>query len=389
MKQEAAEPSSSLCDFCNESKAVLYCRADTARLCLSCDRHVHLANSVSSKHPRSLLCNSCSSAAASILCSSHGPAQVFCSNCDFEAHYHRPGPHERRPVESFSGCPTSAELVPALGLGDGEELLKKKKEKEKEKDVVVVVSGDDENGGLIDETFWEMPQVVRLDDLIVPATAAHSTHGFRATGVPPPPKNRNLACGKQKEEILAQLRELIKSEGQLNSDCEDFDPITEFQFHMPHNGDQTENLHPNFDGDTTFTVMPDFEASELQWNNNDWQEATDPMMFPCDQQIGGLSVVTSFPEGTAGCHTSACPASGNDGAPGHHHIVGESISPLTPKHGLEFLCPDRDTVISRYKEKRKTRRYDKLIRYESRKARADSRVRVKGRFVKANQEPQT
>ncbi|KAL0905266.1 hypothetical protein M5K25_027457 [Dendrobium thyrsiflorum] len=46
---------------------------------------------------------------------------------------------------------------------------------------------------------------------------------------------------------------------------------------------------------------------------------------------------------------------------------------------------DRSSVILRYKEKRKTRRYDKLIRYESRKVRADSRVRIKGRFAKANQ----
>ncbi len=32
-------------------------------------------------------------------------------------------------------------------------------------------------------------------------------------------------------------------------------------------------------------------------------------------------------------------------------------------------------------------RYDKHIRYESRKARADTRKRVKGRFVKAGEAP--
>lgn len=203
-KQEAAEPSSSLCDFCSQAKAVLNCRADAAQLCLSCDRHVHLANTVSSKHSRSLLCNSCSSAAASIFCASHGPAQVFCSNCDFEAH-NLCGPHERRPVEAFSGCPSSAELAPVLGLGDGEELLKREKKKKKEDDVVVFGDDDDEDG-LIGERFWEMPQVVRLDDLIVPpaaaaaAAAANSTSdGFRAVGVPPLPKvNREfclLTCG--------------------------------------------------------------------------------------------------------------------------------------------------------------------------------------------------
>ena len=99
------------------------------------------------------------------------------------------------------------------------------------------------------------------------------------------------------------------------------------------------------------------QASELQWNNNDWHEATDPAIFPCDHQQGGnLSVmIPSFPDGVADFHTSVHPAGGSDGDPSHH-IVGESLSPLTPKLGLEFLCPDRDSVISRYKEKRKTRR---------------------------------
>lgn len=48
-----------------------------------------------------------------------------------------------------------------------------------------------------------------------------------------------------------------------------------------------------------------------------------------------------------------------------------------------LLTQNRGNAMLRYKEKRKTRRYDKQIRYESRKARADSRKRVKGRFVKS------
>jgi len=45
----------------------------------------------------------------------------------------------------------------------------------------------------------------------------------------------------------------------------------------------------------------------------------------------------------------------------------------------------RDLAMLRYKEKKKIRKFDKKIRYESRKARADIRKRVKGRFVKAGQ----
>ncbi|KAJ0979724.1 hypothetical protein J5N97_015198 [Dioscorea zingiberensis] len=65
--------------------------------------------------------------------------------------------------------------------------------------------------------------------------------------------------------------------------------------------------------------------------------------------------------------------------------IKERILSLPQRGGYDLVLPDRDSVLSRYKEKRKTRRYDKLIRYESRKVRADSRVRINWRFAKANQ----
>ncbi|XP_030542133.1 zinc finger protein CONSTANS-LIKE 15 [Rhodamnia argentea] len=57
------------------------------------------------------------------------------------------------------------------------------------------------------------------------------------------------------------------------------------------------------------------------------------------------------------------------------------------KADLELLAQNRGNAMLRYKEKKKNRRYEKHIRYESRKARADTRKRVKGRFVKASEAP--
>eukprot|EP00252_Welwitschia_mirabilis_P023172 TRINITY_DN6497_c0_g2_i1.p1 TRINITY_DN6497_c0_g2~~TRINITY_DN6497_c0_g2_i1.p1 ORF type:complete len:164 (-),score=30.18 TRINITY_DN6497_c0_g2_i1:795-1286(-) len=45
----------------------------------------------------------------------------------------------------------------------------------------------------------------------------------------------------------------------------------------------------------------------------------------------------------------------------------------------------RDNAMMRYKEKKKARKFEKRIIYASRKARADVRKRVKGRFVKAGE----
>lgn len=85
----------------------------------------------------------------------------------------------------------------------------------------------------------------------------------------------------------------------------------------------------------------------------------------------------------------------------------ENVSNINGKVSLEEQVRNRGDAMLRYKEKKKTRRYillirqsftlsiceishfitldrfDKHIRYESRKARADTRKRVRGRFVKA------
>ncbi|KAL0307517.1 UNVERIFIED_CONTAM: Zinc finger protein CONSTANS-LIKE 5 [Sesamum angustifolium] len=43
---------------------------------------------------------------------------------------------------------------------------------------------------------------------------------------------------------------------------------------------------------------------------------------------------------------------------------------------------DREARVLRYKEKRKNRKFEKTIRYASRKAYAETRPRIKGRFAK-------
>ncbi|KAM0881249.1 hypothetical protein ACQ4PT_033068 [Festuca glaucescens] len=47
---------------------------------------------------------------------------------------------------------------------------------------------------------------------------------------------------------------------------------------------------------------------------------------------------------------------------------------------------EREAKVMRYREKRKRRRYEKQIRYESRRAYAELRPRVKGRFAKVHEE---
>ncbi|KAL0905265.1 hypothetical protein M5K25_027456 [Dendrobium thyrsiflorum] len=180
------------CDFCDLKRAVVFCRADSARLCLACDREVHAANTVSFRHNRSLLCDSCASAPATIFCPTPPHRLVLCSSCDFNAHQADDHRHDRRAIDPFTGCPTGAVLAAALGLGDDKGSLPNKVEEDS-------------------DWAWEVPQVFSWDDLILQPTTT-PFHGFQAMGIPPPPKDKISSCGKREDEIHRQIRKLIISE---------------------------------------------------------------------------------------------------------------------------------------------------------------------------------
>ena len=50
---------------------------------------------------------------------------------------------------------------------------------------------------------------------------------------------------------------------------------------------------------------------------------------------------------------------------------------------------DREARVLRYREKRKNRKFQKTIRYASRKAYAEARPRIKGRFAKRTESIET
>ncbi|RWW19307.1 hypothetical protein GW17_00016653 [Ensete ventricosum] len=63
-----------------------------------------------------------------------------------------------------------------------------------------------------------------------------------------------------------------------------------------------------------------------------------------------------------------------------HIVISFGIS---PNLSLPSQFPmDRESRVLRYREKRKTRKFEKTIRYASRKTYAEARHRVKGRFAR-------
>ncbi|KAH7517122.1 hypothetical protein FEM48_Zijuj09G0028800 [Ziziphus jujuba var. spinosa] len=365
-----------LCDYCNDSTALLYCRADSAKLCFSCDQEVHSANQLFTKHARSQLCDVCDDSPASIFCSTE--SCVLCQNCDWERHSISLSPvHDRRPLEEFTGCPSLTELLTIFGF---EDVSKKALLLSEESGVAdgFVESGLDGSqdfvDGFSDLVLWNTPSVVSLDDLV----ASNSAHSFQAMGIPPLPKNRNAACGQHKAEVLNQLRKLAKMEPNLS-----YENVTDFQPLVSEQNLQPGSVCTGFEYDAEPNLFPRYETRQYQ-----------PCTGNGDTAVEEFNPETSLRSFVQESHNDCDKHS--DTSDTVYHISDGHIGNSQNHTGSKFLpdylkvaphelrTQDRETAISRYKEKKKTRRYEKHIRYQSRKARAESRIRIKGRFAKAD-----
>ncbi|RDX82249.1 putative zinc finger protein, partial [Mucuna pruriens] len=102
-----------VCEFCTALRPLVYCKADAAYLCLSCDAKVHLANALSGRHLRNLVCNSCGYHLAYVLCLNH--KMLICRDCDQKLH-NVSLPHQKRAIRSFMGCPSAKDFAALWGV---------------------------------------------------------------------------------------------------------------------------------------------------------------------------------------------------------------------------------------------------------------------------------
>ncbi|WMV22838.1 hypothetical protein MTR67_016223 [Solanum verrucosum] len=102
------------CEFCMLLRPVVYCEADAAHLCLSCDAKVHSANALSNRHPRTLVCECCGHNPAYIRCSDH--QSFMCRDCD-RCHHDLSSQHQRKVITSYMGSPSAKDLAALWGFG--------------------------------------------------------------------------------------------------------------------------------------------------------------------------------------------------------------------------------------------------------------------------------
>ncbi|XP_049398848.1 zinc finger protein CONSTANS-LIKE 4-like [Solanum stenotomum] len=327
-----------LCDSCKTTPATVFCRADSAFLCLGCDCKIHAANKLASRHARVWVCEVCEQAPAIVTCKAD--AAALCVTCDRDIHSANPlaRRHERFPVVPFY----DSAVAKSDGGGDAD---------------ADADAADDEK--YFDSTSENPSQ---------PEEEAEA-----ASWILPTPKE-GADQYKSADYLFNDMDSYLDID--LMS-CEQKPHIIHHQQHqhghyssdgvvpVQNNNNQTSTHLPGpvVDGFPTYEI--DFTGSK-------------PYMYNFTSQSISQSVSSSSLDvGVVPDHSAMTDVSNT-------FVMNSSAGTGTGTEAVPNAVSglDREARVMRYREKRKNRKFEKTIRYASRKAYAETRPRIKGRFAK-------
>ncbi|KAL6544244.1 hypothetical protein OROGR_010741 [Orobanche gracilis] len=303
------------CDSCSVAPGAVFCRADSAFFCASCDAGIHAADAAASPHARVPVCDVCEQAPAAVTCKADSAA--LCRACDAGIHSANPlaARHERLPVVPFYDAVSVAKSS-ASASAPAEEFSEEEAE----------------------AASWLLPD---------PNNKFEGESGspeYKPTeylfGELDPYLDLVLVPGKQKSGHDVNEEKLYASDGVV--------PVQ-------HGSD----LYPG-------TVMDGLPAYDVGY------PGSKPLiMYNFTSQSISQSISSSSLD------MSVVP----------DHITMADISNTFSKNDDNAIPTrlsgvEREARVLRYREKRKNRKFEKTIRYASRKAYAETRPRIQGRFAK-------
>ncbi|XP_062025095.1 zinc finger protein CONSTANS-LIKE 4 [Rosa rugosa] len=310
---------SKLCDSCKSATATLFCRADSAFLCVSCDTKIHAANKLASRHARVWLCEVCEQAPAHVTCKADDA--TLCVTCDREIHSANPlsRRHERVPVAPFyaslnSDDSTAVKSDAAVNFLDDRYLS----------------DGDGDGDGETTEVSREEAEA--------------------ASWLLPNPKDLNSG-----QYVFSDM------DPYLDLDYGAVDPKAQAQEEQNSSG--TDGVVPV----QSKTVQPQSFEMELPGSK--------PFIYGYHGHCLSQSVSSSSSMDVSVVPDGSMLTEMSDPYP---KSIGDQLS----HPAVQISSADREARVLRYREKRKNRKFEKTIRYASRKAYAETRPRIKGRFAK-------
>ncbi|KAM0936527.1 putative transcription factor C2C2-CO-like family [Dioscorea sansibarensis] len=388
------------CDYCGREGAMVYCRSDAAGLCLSCDRNVHSANALTHRHSRTLLCERCNSQPATIWCVQE--KVPLCQHCDWIGHDCSVSPmgHKRQAISCYSGCPSAAELYRIWSFGLDHPPIQESNCKQGSglmsinENSVSNYWGPSEANNNIDLTGLDM--VLDFEDSSkfntwMGSSSMSAVNSVPCSAVQTAGSITPKLCSTEKRDFG------ICKDDSLNEDFSVDDVDLSFENYEEIFGDSYNMSKFLEDDDMDGLFEIDMPATNSTCQSEFIQEASCSNVISADSVMSnpGMNADSNLCIPSRQAHSSVSLSfSGLTGesSAGDYQDCGIS-SVLTTMGEPPWLpaCLDsssfspasRDSAVKRYKEKKKNRKFEKKIRYTSRKVRADMRRRVKGRFVKA------
>ncbi|XP_042483186.1 zinc finger protein CONSTANS-LIKE 12 isoform X2 [Macadamia integrifolia] len=392
-----------LCDFCGAARAIVYCKSDSAKLCLSCDGFVHSANALSQRHLRSLICDNCHSEPAVVRCIEDKLS--LCENCSASGNCCLDPGHRRKTLSYYSGCPAITEPSKELNARwahQGMMAMNGWESGQQEQHDLMVTTKLNELEPCVSSETWTGPSSVVTTKLNGLETCVSSETWTGTSSVVPPdvnsvhcsgdkplsyPENPNLSKG------CSPLKDVGVSDGGDLCDGFNMDDIgLNFE-----NSDEIfgcSQSHPNIVLDDvpidSLFMDKNFSVADSNGPNENTIEASSSGQQDC------MSLQSSCAAGSAsgadqvllnpGCYRNIRlnfpTGQVHSGMPlPFSNLIGESsiadyqdcgVSPVflsseSPwDSNLETSCPQaRDKAKLRYNEKKKTRMFGKQIRYAS------------------------
>ncbi|KAG5225153.1 hypothetical protein OIU77_005409 [Salix suchowensis] len=328
---------SKLCDSCKSATATLFCRADSAFLCISCDSKIHAANKLASRHARVPVCEVCEQAPAHFTCKAD--AAALCVTCDRDIHSANPlaSRHERVPITPFFDSSSTAH-----GGGTAVNLLEDRYFDE--------VDGGGGGGGDVSREEAE------AESWLLPNPGGGTTKGMDGMDL----NTGQFVFGSEMDPYL------------------DLDPYV----------DPKVEVHEQNSSGTTDGVVP------VQSNKLGFQVpalVNDNCSFELDFSAGSKSFGGGYGYNSSLSQSVSSSSLDVGVVPDGSTLtdISNSYSSRSVSNGIEsanqtvqLSAVDREARVLRYREKRKNRKFEKTIRYASRKAYAETRPRIKGRFAK-------
>ncbi|XP_029129161.1 zinc finger protein CONSTANS-LIKE 5 [Cajanus cajan] len=314
------------CDSCKLASAALFCPPDSAFLCIACDTKIHCANKLASRHERVWMCEVCEQAPAAVTCKAD--AAALCVTCDSDIHSANPlsRRHDRLPVQPFFDSAES--IVKASAAASFGFLVPT--------DDAAAFAPDD-----ADAAAWLIP---------------NPNFGSKLMDTPDI---------KSKEIFFSEMDPFLDfdySNSFQNNNSTTNDSVVPVQSKpslpppLMNNHHQSENC---FDIDFCRSKLSSFNYPSQSLSQSVSSSSLDVGVVPDGNTVSEISY--SF--GRNSSDSSGIAVSGGSAA-------------------TQLCGMDREARVLRYREKRKNRKFEKTIRYASRKAYAETRPRIKGRFAK-------